>query len=93
MRALDRSQPTVPTHSIVGDRGRGDGVASSDGVVPYASAHLVSAESELVVPTGHGGIGHPQAIAELKRIIRLTFARIQSEGLTTGAAARAPAAR
>ena len=93
LRALDRIQPTVPTHSIIGDRGRGDGVASSDGVVPYTSAHLASAESELVVPTGHGGIGHPRAIAELKRIIRLTLAEIQTEDLTIGAAAKAPAAR
>ncbi|MFY9973666.1 MAG: alpha/beta fold hydrolase, partial [Chromatiaceae bacterium] len=78
LRALDRTRPTVPTHSIIGDRGRGDGLASSDGVVPYTSAHLTSAESELVVPTGHGGFAHPQAVAELKRIIRLTLADSQA---------------
>ena len=78
LRSLDRTRPTVPTHSIIGDRGRGDGLASSDGVVPYTSAHLTSAESELVVPTGHGGFAHPQAVAELKRIIRLTLADSQA---------------
>jgi len=77
LRALDRTQPTVPTHSIIGDRGRGDGLAGSDGVVPYTSAHLTSAESELVVPTGHGGFADPQSVAELKRIIRLTLADSQ----------------
>jgi pimeloyl-ACP methyl ester carboxylesterase len=93
LRALDRTRPTVPTNSIIGDRGRGDGPAGSDGVVPYASAHLAGAESELVVPAGHGGVDHPQTVAELKRIIRHTLAEAQAGVLTTGAAARAPAAR
>jgi hypothetical protein len=75
LRALDRVEPTVPTHSVIGNRGRrGDLARSSDGVVPYASAHLPSAESELIVPTGHGGFAHPIAVAELKRILRLNLA-------------------
>jgi len=69
LRALDATTPTVPVHSILGNRGRGDGSSGSDGVVPVASARLPSAASELVVPTGHGGFDHPQAVAELKRII------------------------
>ncbi len=93
LRALDQDQPTVPTHSVIGDRGRGDAPAGSDGVVPYASAHLASAESELVVPTDHGGVAHPQTVAELRRIIRLTLAEFQPEGVTTEAAVWAPAAR
>ena len=40
-------------HSIIGDRGRGNTPNSSDGVVPYWSSHLSSAESEKIVPTGH----------------------------------------
>jgi hypothetical protein len=88
LQALDRTEATVPTHSIIGDRGRGDGLASSDGVVPYASSHLASAESELVVPTGHGGIAHPQAVAELKRIVRLALAEARAGGSTAAAAAR-----
>jgi pimeloyl-ACP methyl ester carboxylesterase len=82
LRVLDDTKPTVPTHSILGDRGRGDLPNSSDGVVPYSSAHFPSAESQLVVPTGHGGFTHPDAVAELKRILKLE-----------PAAARKPAAR
>jgi hypothetical protein len=37
---------------------------------PYTSAHLPSAESEVVIPTGHGGFAHPDAAAELKRILK-----------------------
>ena len=91
LRALDRTRPTVPTHSIIGDRGRGDGLAGSDGVVPYLSAHLPSAESELVVPTGHGGFAHPKSVTELKRIIRLALDERPERGpaaRTDGAPAR-----
>lgn len=69
LRALDATRPAVPTHTILGDRGRGDGWAGSDGVVPYSSAHLPAAESEVVVPTGHGGLAHPDSVKELLRII------------------------
>ena len=49
-------RPDVKLHSILGDRGRsGPPERSSDGVVPYASAHLPQAESELIVPAGHTG--------------------------------------
>lgn len=43
---LDKLPIKVPHHSIIGDRGRGDSPNSSDGVVPYRSAHRDSAESE-----------------------------------------------
>lgn len=71
LRTLDATRPEVPVHSIMGDRGRGVGWAGSDGVVPYISSHLSFAQSEVVVPTGHGGFDHPRAVAELKRILRL----------------------
>ena len=58
-------------HSIIGDRGRGDSPNGSDGVVPYRSAHLDSAQSEKIIPYGHGGYQSPEAIAELLRILRL----------------------
>jgi pimeloyl-ACP methyl ester carboxylesterase len=87
--ALDRTRPTVPTHTILGDRGRGDGLAGSDGVVPYLSAHLPSAESELVVPTGHGGFAHPQSVAEIKRIIRLALAE-EDKRQAAGSLAQGP---
>jgi hypothetical protein len=71
LRVLDATEPTVPVHSVLGNRGRGDGSRGSDGVVPVHSARFPGAESELVVPTGHGGFDHPLVVAELKRIILL----------------------
>jgi pimeloyl-ACP methyl ester carboxylesterase len=62
----------VSVHSIMGNRGRpGPIEESSDGIVPYSSSHLVDAESELVVPDGHGCYKHPQAVEELKRVLKL----------------------
>lgn len=78
LRVLDATEPTVPVHSIIGNRGRGDGTRGSDGVVPIHSARLPAAESEVVVPTGHGGFDHPKAVAELKRIILLDIAQRQA---------------
>src|SRR5881275_2665220 len=62
---------TVPYHSIIGDRGRGDTPNSSDGVVAYWSSHLDGAKSERIVPSGHGSPLNPQAIAEVHRILQL----------------------
>jgi pimeloyl-ACP methyl ester carboxylesterase len=60
----------VPYHSIIGDRGRGDTPNSSDGVVPYWSSHLGGAESEKIVPCGHGAHHNPEAVAEVVRILK-----------------------
>jgi pimeloyl-ACP methyl ester carboxylesterase len=68
---LDKLPIKAPHHSIIGDRGRGDSPNGSDGVVPYRSAHLDSAESEKIIPYGHGGYQSPEAIDELLRILRL----------------------
>src|SRR5438067_13469501 len=62
---------TIPYHSIIGDRGRGDTPNSSDGVVAYWSSHLDGAKSERIVPSGHGSPLNPEAIAEVHRILRL----------------------
>ena len=70
LSALDSTKPVVPTHSVIGDRGRGRLETSSDGVVSYRSAHLASVESEVIVPAGHGGFAHPLAVEELGRILR-----------------------
>jgi pimeloyl-ACP methyl ester carboxylesterase len=59
----------IAFYSIMGDRGRGDGIKSSDGVVPYASSHLDGAKSELIVPSDHLVQQNPQAIAEVQRIL------------------------
>jgi len=63
----------IPFHTIEGDRGRGDAPNSSDGVVPYWSSHLEGAQSELVVPSKHSAHRNPQAIAEVRRILRLHY--------------------
>jgi len=62
--------PGVPYNTIIGDRGRGDSPNSSDGVVPYWSSHMNGAQSEDIVPSGHGAHQNPQAIAEVLRILK-----------------------
>lgn len=61
----------IPFHTIQGDRGRGDAPNSSDGVVPYWSSHLEGAQSEVMVPSNHSAHQNPQAIAEVRRILKL----------------------
>lgn len=43
---------------------------SSDGVVPYRSATLPGAESELIIPSWHSVQETPEAIVEIRRILR-----------------------
>ena len=71
--AMDQTPIPVPFHSIIGDRGKGDSPKSSDGAVPYWSSHLAGAQSELIVPGGHGSYDHPMTIAELKRILLMQY--------------------
>lgn len=66
---------TVPCHSIIGDRGRGDTPDSSDGVVPYWSSHLSDSASEKIVPSSHGANENPEGIQELRRILLLPDGR------------------
>jgi pimeloyl-ACP methyl ester carboxylesterase len=73
---------TVPYHSIIGDRGKGDSPNSTDGVVAYWSSHLDGAKSELIVPGPHGSCELPQTIAELDRILRLNLG-LRSTSTTT----------
>lgn len=61
----------VPIHVILGDRGKGGGENSSDGVVPYWSSHLKEALSEVIVPSDHSVQFHPLGILEMRRILRL----------------------
>jgi len=60
---------SIPFHSIIGDRGRGDTPNSSDGVVPYWSSHLNGAVTESIIPSGHGGNENPQGIRDLEQIL------------------------
>ena len=68
--------PGIPFHSIMGDRGKGGNKdetppISSDGIVPYWSSHLDGAQSELIVPSSHSAHQNPQAIEEVRRILKL----------------------
>ena len=71
---------SIPFHSLMGDRGQGGNLdrtepVSSDGIVPYWSAHLEGAESEKVVPSDHWSHLHPEGMAEIRRILRLHLER------------------
>jgi len=62
--------PGVRYDTIIGDRGRGDSPNSSDGVVPYWSSHMEGAQTEHIVPAGHGAHQDPQAIADVLHILK-----------------------
>jgi pimeloyl-ACP methyl ester carboxylesterase len=71
--------PAVCYHSVIGvvpgKKGRLESWLTGedgpgDGVVPYASAHLDGARSELVVPADHFHVHHhPLAVLEVRRIL------------------------
>ena len=68
------TKPSVPYHSVIGDRGKGGFLdhthpQSSDGIVPYWSSHMDGAQSERIVPSGHWTHLHPLGMAEIKRIL------------------------
>jgi pimeloyl-ACP methyl ester carboxylesterase len=73
LHALDRLPIEAAHHSIIGDRGRGDTPNSSDGVVPYWSSHLASAQSEMIAPTGHEPMTDQRAVDEIRRILLLNL--------------------
>src|SRR6185437_4652209 len=73
--------PDVRYHSIIGlYKPHGELAQSSDGVVPYTSAHLAGAASEVVIPSWHSVQETPAAILELRRIMRLHLAREKERG-------------
>lgn len=70
--------PRVRYHTIVGVyKSKGPLQDSSDGVVPYRSAHLDGAQSELAIPSWHSVQETPAAILELRRILRLHVAALK----------------
>ena len=63
--------PRVRYHSIIGNDTAGVPLAaSSDGIVPYESAHLDGAASELVISSQHSVQENPLAILEIRRILK-----------------------
>ncbi len=72
--------PGIPHNVICGDRGKGGHKGQtkpvmSDGIVPYWSSHMDTAETEFIVPSGHDAHQNPQAIAEVERILKLNIRR------------------
>ncbi len=61
----------VTYHSVIGQQSLKVALAdSSDGIVPYSSAHLAGAASEKIVNSGHSVQETPDAILEIRRILR-----------------------
>ena len=67
----------IPYHSIIGNN-KGDVPKSemTDGIVPYKSAHLDGALSEKIIDGGHSIQETPEAVLELRRILRLHLEKI-----------------
>jgi pimeloyl-ACP methyl ester carboxylesterase len=69
--------PAVCFHSIIARRrATGPLEDSDDGVVPYRSAHLAGARSEMVIVSGHSVQETPQAILEIRRILHEDIAEV-----------------
>ncbi|WP_369976875.1 esterase/lipase family protein [Xanthomonas bundabergensis] len=67
--------PAVRYHSIIARRDPAVPLADADdGLVPYRSAHLEGAASELVITSGHSVQETPQAILEVRRILHAQIA-------------------
>jgi len=68
--------PAAQYHSIIADRRDPPRAGGTDGVVPYASAHLDGAASELLIHGGHLCQDHPLVIRECRRILTEHLVRI-----------------
>ena len=61
--------PEVTYHSIIGNEDEAGIADGSDGLVPYESAHLEDAETELIVKSDHSVHQKAHAIREVRRIL------------------------
>lgn len=62
----------VAFHSIMGNLTNSHDInLVNDGIVPYKSAHLEGAQSEIILKGGHSIQETPEAVLELRRILRL----------------------
>jgi pimeloyl-ACP methyl ester carboxylesterase len=81
--------PGVEYHSIIGKQE--DGIrleSSSDGVVPYDSAHVDGAASELVVRGDHGCQDSPETIREIRRILSVHLIKCAAAAPSAGTGGR-----
>lgn len=60
----------VEHHSIIGRLGKSSLLSDSDGVVPYWSSHLDSADSEKIIQAWHGCVDKPEVVQEVVRVLR-----------------------
>lgn len=58
----------VPTHSIIGDRGRKNTPRSCDGLVPYWSSHIPWG-GETIVPSDHSVQDVPETAEALRKVL------------------------
>lgn len=64
-------------HSILGNLSKSDDKSQiNDGVVSYESAHLDGAASEIIIKGGHSIQETPEAVLELRRILRLHLTQL-----------------
>lgn len=64
--------PKVKYHVIMGNDTKSTDINDiTDGIVPYYSAHLEGAQSEKIIHGGHSIQYSPEAVLELRRILRL----------------------
>ncbi len=89
--------PQVKYHSVVGIAPRSDPISYitrnlrltdklGDGVVPYASAHMADAESEIIVPADHMTLHqHPLSVEYVKGVLLRHWqeAKTEVKGITT----------
>jgi pimeloyl-ACP methyl ester carboxylesterase len=68
-RALARHRVGTPFHSIIATRGSADSRDSSDGIVPYWSAHLDGAVSETIVPYSHRCLEKKETVQAMMKIL------------------------
>jgi triacylglycerol esterase/lipase EstA (alpha/beta hydrolase family) len=66
-----KPSPRVTFHSIIGYDRPGPVATSTDGIVPYRSAHIDGVASEKRVRSDHGVQKAPEAILEVRRILHL----------------------
>ncbi|MBI1325574.1 hypothetical protein GC170_20620 [bacterium] len=65
-----KPNPAVTFHSIIGSNRPGPQAESTDGIVPYRSSHIANVASERVVRSDHSVQKNPEAIQEVRRILR-----------------------
>jgi hypothetical protein len=72
--AVAETASTWPERLVTG------GDQPGDGVVPYRSAHIIDADSELVVDADHFHVHHhPLAIREVRRILIEHYQQVRKE--------------